>query len=277
MTSTRLLVISLAAIVLTSVATGGLTAQSARESRAEARTSAVRATTPRTNRKPTIVLVHGAFADATGWQHVIPILQRDGYTVVAVQNSLSSLANDVETTKRFIDAQDGPVVAVGHSYGGAVITGAAAGSANVKALVYLAAFAPDAGEPIGAHTERFPSALGAALRPDAAGFLYIDRAQFRDVFARDVSATEASVMAATQKPINAAAFGASVQQPAWKTVPSWYVVAQEDRAIKPELERFYAKRMGAKTSEIKASHVLFISHPMEVASVIEKAAVAAGQ
>ena len=114
--------------------------------------------------KPTIVLVHGAFADATGWQHVIRILERDGYTVVAVQNSLASLAGDVETTKRLIDAQKGPVVVVGHSYGGAVITGAAAGNANVKALVYLAAFAPDAGEPIGAYSEKYPSALGAGTQ-----------------------------------------------------------------------------------------------------------------
>lgn len=218
------------------------------------------------------MLVHGAFADATGWQRVIPILERDGYTVVAVQNSLVSLAGDVETTKRFIEAQHGAVVAVGHSYGGAVISGAAAGNANVTALVYLAAFAPEAGEPIAAYGEKYPSPLSAALRPDAAGFLYIDRAQFRDVFARDVSSIEASVMAATQKPINATAFGASVQQPAWKTIPSWYVVAQEDRAINPELERFYAKRMGAKTFEIKASHVLFISHPLEIARVIEQAA-----
>lgn len=222
--------------------------------------------------KPTIVLVHGAFADATGWQHVIRILDRDGYTVLAVQNSLTSLATDVETTRRMIDAQKGPVVVVGHSYGGAVITGAAAGNANVKALVYLAAFAPDAGEAIGAYLEKYPTSLGAALRPDAAGFVYIDRALFRDVFAKDVSAPEASIMASTQKPISGTAFGASVDQAAWKTIPSWYVVAQEDRAIAPELERFYATRMGATTSEIKASHVLFISHPEEIARVIEQAA-----
>lgn len=222
--------------------------------------------------KPTIVLVHGAFADGTSWQRVIPILERDGYTVIAVQNALASLAGDVETTKRVIDAQTGPVVAVGHSYGGAVITGAAAGNANVKALVYIAAFAPDAGEPIGAYGDKYPSELGAALRPDAAGFLYLDRAQFRDLFAGDVSPTEASVMAATQKPINGSAFGASVEQAAWKKIPSWYLVTLEDRAINPELERFYAKRIGATTTEIKASHVPFISHPEEVARLIERAA-----
>jgi pimeloyl-ACP methyl ester carboxylesterase len=224
---------------------------------------------------PTIVLVHGAFADGTGWQHVIPILERDGYTVIAVQNALASLAGDVETTKRVIDAQQGPVVAVGHSYGGAVITGAAAGNASVKALVYIAAFAPEANEPVGAYNEKYPSALGSALKPDAAGFLYIDRAKFRDLFARDVSVTEASVMAAAQKPVIGTAFAASVRQAAWKTIPSWYVVAQEDRAINPELERFYAKRMGAKTTEIKSSHVPFISHPAEIARLIEQAASAA--
>ena len=222
--------------------------------------------------RPSIVLVHGAFADGTGWQRVIPILQHDGYTVVAVQNPLTSLADDIATTKRVIDAQPGRTVVVGHSYGGAVITGAASGSAKVQALVYLAAFAPDANEPVAAFNDRFPSALGPALRPDAAGFLYIDTEAFRDVFAADVNREDARIMAATQKPINNTAFGASITAPAWKTIPSWYLVSQEDRAINPELERFYAKRMGAQTSEIKASHVAFISHPREVARLIERAA-----
>jgi len=226
--------------------------------------------------KPTIVLVHGAFADATCWQHVIPILERDGYNVVAVQNPLSSFAADVETTKRLIDAQQGPIVVVGHSYGGAVITEAAAGNSNVKALVYLSAFAPEAGEPIGAFVDKYPAPpLNATLKPDSAGFLYIDRAQLRDVFAKDVSPTEASVMAATQKPLNRSVFTASPSEAAWKTIPSWYVVSQEDRAINPDLERFYAKRMGAKTTEIKSSHVSFISHPAEITRLIEEAASAA--
>ncbi len=222
--------------------------------------------------RPTIVLVHGAFADGTGWQHVIPILEHEGYSVIAVQNHLASLAEDVETTKRVIDAQQGPMVVVGHSYGGAVITGAAAGNVNVTALVYIAAFAPEAGEPIGAFGEKYPTPLTAALRPDAAGFLYVDRAQFRDVLARDVAAKEASVLAAAQKPVHESAFGASVKEAAWKTIPSWYLVTKEDRAIQPDLERFYAKRMGAKTTEITSSHVPFISHPAEVARFIEEAA-----
>jgi pimeloyl-ACP methyl ester carboxylesterase len=225
--------------------------------------------------RPVIVLVHGAFADATGWQHVIPLLEKDGYTVFAVQNSLASLADDIATTRRVIEAQKGAVVMVGHSYGGAVITGAAAGEPNVKALVYLAAFAPDANEPVGAFLDKYPVELGTALKPDKAGFLYIDRDKFHDVFCADVPAGEARVMAATQKPLAGSAFAGSVPSPAWKTIPSWYLVSQEDHAINPDLERFYAKRMGAHTSEVKASHVAFISHPKVVAELIEQAANAA--
>jgi pimeloyl-ACP methyl ester carboxylesterase len=223
--------------------------------------------------KPTIVLVHGAFADGSSWARVIPILENDGYAVIAVQNPLTSLADDVATTKRVIEAQKGPVVAVGHSYGGAVITAAAAGRSNVKALVYVAAFAPDAGEVLEAPGKKFaPPALSSALVPDAAGFLYIDRAKFHDAFCKDVPTADARVMAATQKPVNGSVFTASVPGGAWKTIPSWYIVASQDRAINPELERFYAKRIGATTTEIKSSHVPFLSHPKEVANVIEAAA-----
>lgn len=225
--------------------------------------------------KPTIVLVHGAFADGSSWSKVIPILQKDGYSVIAVQNPLTSLAADVETTKRAIAMQTGPVVLVGHSYGGAVITQAAAGSANVKALVFVAAFAPEAGEPIGAYGEKYPTQLGAALKPDASGFLYIDADKFHDVFAADVPVAETKVAAATQKPIIGSAFGSSPDQAAWKTIPSWYIVSQDDKAISPDLERFYAKRMNAKTTEVKASHVAFLSHPDVVARVIEEAAAGA--
>jgi pimeloyl-ACP methyl ester carboxylesterase len=225
--------------------------------------------------KPTIVLVHGAFADGSSWARVIPILENDGYAVIAVQNPLTSLADDVATTKRVIEAQKGPLVAVGHSYGGAVITAAAAGRSNVKALVYVAAFAPDAGEVLEAPGKKFaPPALSSALVPDAAGFLYIDRAKFHDAFCKDVPTADARVMAATQKPVNGSVFTASVPGGAWKTIPSWYIVASEDRAINPELERFYAKRIGATTTEIKSSHVPFLSHPNKVAQVIEAAATA---
>jgi len=226
--------------------------------------------------KPAIVLVHGAFADASGWSRVIPILQRDGYFVTAVQIPLTSLSDDVATAKRVVDSQKGPVVLVGHSYGGAVITGAAAGSPNVKALVYLAAFAPEGGEALGAPGAKFAQPpLNSALVPDSAGFLYIDRAKFHDAFCKDLPEAEARVMAATQKPLSGSVFEASVSAAAWKTVPSWYVVSSQDRAINPELERFYAKRIGATTSEIAASHVAFLSHPREAAKVIEEAARAA--
>jgi pimeloyl-ACP methyl ester carboxylesterase len=223
--------------------------------------------------KPSIVLVHGAWADATSWQHVIPLLERDGYTVTAVQNTLTSLSDDVATTKRVIDAQKGSVIVVGHSYGGIVITGAAAGNPNVQALVYVAAFAPEAGETLSALGAKYAaSPLIKAVVPDAAGFLYINREAFRAVFAQDVSIAEALIMAATQKPISGMAFEQALDHVAWKTIPSWYLVSQEDQAIPLELQRFMAKRMGAKTTEIKASHVAFISHPSEVVKMIEAAA-----
>jgi pimeloyl-ACP methyl ester carboxylesterase len=221
----------------------------------------------------TVILVHGAFADASGWSRIIPILERDGYFVTAVQIPLTSLSDDIATAKRAVDSQKGPVVLVGHSYGGAVITGAAAGSSNVKALVYLAAFGPEAGEPLGAPGKNFAQPpLNSALVPDSAGFLYIDRAKFHDAFCKDLPDAEARIMAATQKPLHNSVFEASVPAAAWKTIPSWFVVSQQDHAINPDLERFYAKRMNAKTSELPSSHVAFLSHPKEVAKVIEDAA-----
>jgi pimeloyl-ACP methyl ester carboxylesterase len=225
--------------------------------------------------KPTIVLVHGAFADASGWDAVIRILQAKGYEVSAVQNPLSSAEADIETTKRLIDAQTGPTVVVGHSYGGFVITGAAAGNPNVKALVYIAAFANDVDEPAGPLLEKYPTKAIQALRPDAAGFLTIDRAQFREIFAQDLPRVQTNVMAATQKPLANSAFAATLKAAAWRTTPSWFIVAQNDNVISPDLERFFAKRMGATTIEIKSSHVVFMSHPKEVARVIESAARAA--
>ncbi len=225
--------------------------------------------------KPSIVLVHGAFSDGSSWNAVIPILEKDGFTVTAVQNPLRSLAEDVATTKRVIEAQKGDVVLVGHSYAGAVITDAAAGSSKVKALVYVAAFAPDVGESVGGLIEKFPPTdLSSALAPDSAGFLYINRTKFREVFAHDVSEDQTSIMAATQKPIAATAFGEPVTTATWKNIPSWYIVCTQDRAANPELERFMAKRIKAQTTEIKASHVPFISQPEAVAGVIKAAAVA---
>jgi len=230
----------------------------------------------RDNAKTSIVLVHGAFADGSSWRKVISVLEKNGRTVTALQIPLKSLTDDVATTKRAIDAQKDDVILVGHSYGGAVITEAAAGNPKVKGLVYVAAFAPDAGETLNGLIERFsPSSLGTAVIPDSAGFLYIDRAKFHGVFANDLPDDEAELLAATQKPLAAAIFGEPVKAAAWKTIPSWYVVSTQDNAINPDLERFMAKRMGAQTKEIKASHVGFISNPSEVAKVIEAAAMAA--
>lgn len=222
--------------------------------------------------KPAIVLVHGAFADASSWSKIIPLLEKDGYFVTAVQIPLTSLPDDVATAKRVIDAQKGAVVVVGHSYAGAVITDAAAGNANVKSLVYVNAFAPDADEAIAAAGDKFPPPpLNATLVPDSAGFLYVDREKMHDVFCKDLPVSDARIIAATQKPLNKSVFGAKVVNVAWKTIPSWYIVGKEDRAINPDLERFYAKRMNAKTTEIKSSHVPFLSHPKEVIKVIEEA------
>jgi pimeloyl-ACP methyl ester carboxylesterase len=224
--------------------------------------------------RPRIVLVHGAWADGTGWQQLIPLLEDEGYPVIAVQNPLSSLVDGVTTTKRVIDAEGakGPVIVVGHSYGGAVITGAAAGNTNVKALVYIAAFAPAVGEPIGALLPTYPTELGAILEPDAAGFAYLNRERFHDVFCADVDRTTARVMAAAQKPAFGGIFAESLAAVAWETIPAWYMVAKEDKALSPDMERFLAERMHAKTVEVKASHVVFISKPREVFKLIEKAA-----
>lgn len=225
--------------------------------------------------KPAIVLVHGAFADAAGWRHVIPPLERKGYLVTAVENPLTSLDDDIATTKRLIDAQQGPVVVVAHSYGGAVMTGAASGNPNVQALVYISAFAPDLNEPLGPLTEKYPTPVLSALRPDSAGFLYIDRGRFHEIFAQDVEDEEAAVLAATQKPLTSTSFTSVLSvAPAWKTIPSWFIVARNDRVISPDLERFFALRMGATTTELDSSHVPFISRPAEVLEVIEQAATA---
>jgi pimeloyl-ACP methyl ester carboxylesterase len=220
----------------------------------------------------TVILVHGAFADGGSWGEVIPLLEQEGYDVIAVQNPLTSYADDVATTRRVIDAQSGSVVLVGHSYGGAVITGAGVGAANVRALVYIAAFAPDTGDNLQALLGKYPSKIGAALVPDAAGFLYIDRSRFEEVFAADVADRTRSVMNASQKPIHSSIFGQQYEVAAWKEIPSWYLVATEDQAINPELQRVFAQRMNATTDEVTASHVPFASQPDAVAAIIRKAA-----
>lgn len=223
--------------------------------------------------QPLIVLVHGSWADGTSWQHVITLLIQGGYNVTAVQNPLISLPDDISITKRVIDAQPGPVVVVGHSYGGAVITGAAVGSPHVKALVYIAGWALAPGDSISQLIGKYPPPpLVTAIAPDAGGFLYIDREKFHEVFAHDLSTAEAQVLAVAQKPAASITFEQSVESAAWQTIPSWYLLALEDRAINPELQRFMASRIGAKITELQASHVSYISRSREVANLIIEAA-----
>jgi pimeloyl-ACP methyl ester carboxylesterase len=219
-----------------------------------------------------IVLVHGAFADGSSWAKVIPILQAKGYNVTAVQNPLTSLADDVAATKRALAQQDGPVILVGHSWAGFVITEAGM-DPKVVGLVYIAAFAPDQGETAGELGKAYPPppALAAPI-VDKAGFLSLPTDAVVKHFASDLPASEARVVAAVQGPIAASAFGAQVSAAAWKTKPSWYIVSKLDGAIAPDEERFFAKRMKATTTELNASHVSMLSQPKAVAAVIMDAA-----
>jgi pimeloyl-ACP methyl ester carboxylesterase len=219
-----------------------------------------------------IVLVHGAFADGSSWAKVIAILQAKGYNVTAVQNPLTSLADDVAATHRALAAQAGPVILVGHSWAGAVITEAGV-DPKVAGLVYVAAFGPDTDEVIGELGKGYPSqASFAAPIIDAQGFMSLSSETFVKHFAWDLPQGEARLVAATQTPIATSAFGAKVSNVAWKTKPSWYIVARKDQAIAPDEERFFAKRMNATTTELETSHVPMLSKPKDVAAVIMDAA-----
>jgi pimeloyl-ACP methyl ester carboxylesterase len=219
-----------------------------------------------------IVLVHGAWADGSSWAKIIPLLEKQGLHVVAVQNPLSSLADDVAATKRAIDAQDGPVLLVGHSYGGAVIT-EAGNNSKVARLVYVAAFGPDTGESLGTTAKDFaPPAVAPEVKPTADNFLVLTKKGVTEDFAQDLSPAEKQVLVATQAPTAAAVFGAPMTDAAWRHKPTWYVVAENDRMINPDYERFAAKRMGAKTLVLPTSHVPMLSKPKEVAAFIAEAA-----
>lgn len=217
-----------------------------------------------------VVLVHGAFADGSGWQPVAKILIAKGYNVSIVQEPETSFADDVKAATRVIDMQDGPVVLVGHSYGGAIIT-EAGNDPKVAALVYLAALQPDTGEVPGALLQKTP-AIGKGIKPTADGFLYIDPASFASDFAADLPKAQTDFMARSQVFVAAAALGQPITQAAWKTKPSFAIVATEDHSINPDLERFMTKRANSKTTELKSSHAVYISHPTEVAALIETAA-----
>jgi pimeloyl-ACP methyl ester carboxylesterase len=217
-----------------------------------------------------IVLVHGAFADGSGWMPVAEILRRDGFTVSVAQPPETSLEDDVAATNRVINALVGPVVLVGHSYGGIIIT-AAGNNEHVKSLVYVAAFQPDRGESLGSLAAGKPPAA-AGPKPSPDGFLYLDQATFHADFCADLPAKQAEFMALSQVGLSVKAAGAPAANPAWKSKPSFAIVATQDRAINPDLERSMYKRSGATVTELNSSHVVYISHPAEVAAVIERAA-----
>ena len=217
-----------------------------------------------------VVLVHGAFADGSGWEPVAQILMNEGYKVSVVQHPETSYADDQKYTKAAIDAMGGPVVLVGHSYGGSVIT-EAGNHPNVKALVYIAAFALDAGESCASIEAAVPQA-SKAFKPDSNGNWWIEQEHFAADFAADLPKDQAQFMAISQVPISTDAFTHKVTNPAWKTKPTWYMVATEDRSINPEQERMMANRAHATTVEVKASHVAYMSHPKESAKLIEEAA-----
>ena len=219
-----------------------------------------------------IVLVHGGFVDGSGWQGVYKALKKNGYNVTVVQNSTTSLADDVATTKRAIATQDGPVILVGHSYGGAVIT-EAGNDSNVVGLVYIAAFAPDRGESVSSLIKSAPAGAPVPpILPPVDGFLMLDKAKFPASFAGDVSPEEAAFMADSQVPWGVNALGGAITEPAWKAKPSWYLLTTEDRMIPPDAQRQMSKRAGARIIEVKGSHAIYVSQPQAVAHIIEAAA-----
>ena len=220
-----------------------------------------------------VVLVHGAFADGSGWEAVAKILEKDGYTVSVAQPPETSYADDQKYTKAAIDAMGGPVVLVGHSYGGSIIS-EAGNDPNVAALVYIAAFALDDGDSCASIEQAMPQA-SKAFKADSNGNWWIEQDHFSADFAADIPPAESHYMAISQVPISTDSFTHKVTRPAWKTKPTWYMVATADRSINPDQERMMAKRAKAKTVEVNASHVAYMSHPKETAKLIEEAATSA--
>jgi pimeloyl-ACP methyl ester carboxylesterase len=222
-----------------------------------------------------IVLVHGGFVDGSGWEGVYKALKKDGYTVAIVQNPTITLADDVAVTKRTIAALDGPVILVGHSYGGAVIT-EAGNDPKVAGLVYITAFALDKGESVSSLIkDPPPGAPVPPIMPPQDGFLFLDKAKFPAAFAADVSPEAAAFMADSQVPWGLEALGGAITQPAWRTKPTWYLVSTEDKMIPPDAQRAMSKRAGATVVEVKGSHAVYVSQPQAVAHLIEQAATGA--
>ena len=220
------------------------------------------------NADTTVVLVHGAFADGSSWNKIIPLLRAEGLKVVAVQNPLNSLAEDVEYTQRVVNAQTGNVILAGHSWGGTVITQAGS-SDKVKALVYIAAFVPDVGEASSELGKDFPVTAGlSTLKPDADGYIYLSEDSLQKNFAQDLSKAETKVMFSTQGPVAGKAFGDKVTVASWKNKPNYYLVAENDRMINPDLQKAFAKKINASTTVLKTSHVPMLSQPKKVAAFI---------
>ncbi|MEV7238712.1 alpha/beta hydrolase [Streptomyces sp. NPDC051020] len=233
------------------------------------------------SQKPTVVLVHGAFVDASSWNSVIKRLQRDGYPVLAPANPLRGLASDATYINSVLKNVKGPVVLVGHSYGGSVISQAAAGDPDVKALVYIAAFAQDKGETVTALNSKFPATnLGAALNPvpyplpggGTGTDLYVKADKFHEVFAADAPTSLTDLAAVTQRPVSASVFDEKPTEAAWKTIPSWDLITTQDHAINPDEQRYMAQRAHAHTTEINSSHAAPLTHPGAVTRVVEQAA-----
>jgi pimeloyl-ACP methyl ester carboxylesterase len=220
---------------------------------------------------PTVVLVHGGFVDGSGWEGVYKILKRDGYRASIVQNPTTSLADDVAATRRIVEAIDGPVVLVGHSYGGVVVT-EAGNHPKVAALVYIAAFAPDTGESVSSLIkDPPPGAPVPPILPPQDGYLFLDKAKFHASFAADVDAEKAAFMADSQVPWGVGALSGAISEPAWKSKPSWYLVATDDRMIPPPAQRLMSERAGSTVIEVPGSHAIYVSQPDAVAALIEMA------
>ena len=223
--------------------------------------------------RPNIVLVHGAWADGSSWSAVIERLQAKGYHVTAPQFPLTSLADDVARLRQVLNLQNGPTVVAGHSYGGQIMTALGADTANVAGLVYVAAFALDEGESLGALLSQGPVAPALEhLTTDAQGFAWLSEDDFVNHFAGDVDRAKARVMHAVQQPIAGSAFNTEMGQPAWKSLPTWFLIAKDDEALPPDAQRQLAARMGATTAEVPSSHVAMVSYPIEVVDLIETAA-----
>ena len=227
--------------------------------------------------RPNIVLVHGAWADGSCWSAVIARLQADGYNVTAPQFPMTSLEANVARLRQVLSLQDGPTVIAGHSYGGQIMTALGTDAPNVVGIVYIAGFGLDEGESIGALLQQGPpTAALAHLKIDEQGFAWLPEDDFVGHFAADVDSVQARVMYAVQQPLSLSALSDVMGAPAWKSLPTWFLVAKNDEAIPPDAERLFAKRMGATTVEVDSSHVAMVSHPGEVVTLIEAAAEAVG-